>query len=399
MSTTRLNGGFVIMSVMANDNFNAGFGAGKPIGTGEGESPMVANPGSSPNVGIRTMSSDLGAVKAGETPKPYTPTTPTPAPGVSPVPPAGMATKDIGGAPSSFDLPQMDFGPTTPPTIGVPGSGIGSPSPMPAPKKKGGKGLFVGIITVIIVVGLAVLGYFVIYPMFFAAPTFQPSASTQTPSETASVPANPATSTENQAVASTSSAAATTTTPSVPAHVSLFKTPPEGTLTTATVTTGSGLSNLNISTAGGPKLVEIAYADQGGNPIGFANIAQTVFGLDFSSSSVLGSAWNDQGTAGFAYVDASGTPWLGFVTSINSSSSLAAVKAAFAQSFEANGNWSGAFASDPGTPGSWKSGTTDGIANRYLTFGSGASLNYGWSGNDLVISTSYAGFKDALSKL
>lgn len=397
MSTTRLNGGFVIMSVMANDNFNAGFGAGTPIGTGEGESPMVANPVGSPNTGVRTMNSDLGAIKSGETPKPYTPA--TPAPGANPVPPSGMATKNTGSAPSSFDLPQMDFGPTTPPTIGAPGSGTSSPSPMPIPKKKGGKGLFVGIITVIIVVGLALLGYFVIYPMFFAAPTFQPSATTQTPSETPSVPATPATSTENPVSTATSSAVATTTAPSAPAHVSLFKTSPEGTLTAATVTTGAGLSGLSISTTGGPKLIEINYADQSGQPIGFSSIMQTVFGLNFSSSSVLGSAWNDQGTAGFVYVDASGTPWLGFVTAINSNASLAAVKSAFAQSFEAASGWSGAFASDPGTAGTWKSGTTDGVANRYLTFSSGMSLNYGWSGNDLVISTSYAGFKDALSKL
>lgn len=84
---------------------------------------------------------------------------------------------------------------------------------------------------------------------------------------------------------------------------------------------------------------------------------------------------------------------------MNSSSSLAAVKSAFNQIFEASTSWTGAFTQDPGAAGSWKSGSTSGVTNRYLTFGNGSALNYGWSGRTLIISTSYNGFKDALSKL
>lgn len=389
---------------MANDNFNAGFGAGTPIGTGEGESPMVANPGSAPSVGVRTMNSDMNSIKTGETPKPYAPAAPS-APATPPPPPAGIATKDAGSGSPSFDLPKMDFGPTTPPTVGAPGSGTSSPSPIPP--KKGGKGLFVGIITVIIVVGLAVLGYFVIYPMFFATPTLQttPPAATNNPAPNTS--ATPALTAENPVVApATTTVPATTTestqtaTSSAPAPTAnLLSTPADVSLTASTVTTGALLPSLNISKANLPELAQVSYIDQSGNPIGFNAIMQTVFGMNLNSSAVLGNAWNDALTSGLVYVDASGTEWLGFATTINSSASLAAVKSAFDQTFEANSNWAGVFAADPGTAGAWKSGSTAGIANRYLTFSNGESLNYGWSGNTLVISTSYNGFKDILSKL
>jgi hypothetical protein len=380
---------------MANDTFNAGPGSVQPLGTGEGESPMVKQggagtpPSGAPDFGVRTMSSDLGAIKTGETPKPYVPSdTPTPPP-----PPAGMAMKEPAGSPSGFDLPQMDFGGPTPPVVGAPGSGTSSPSPMPAPKKSG-KGIFALVITLIIIVGLAILGYFVVYPMFFATPTIQPVTTNQTPqTENTTELATPTT------TAPVATTTATTTTPAAPqSHISLFKTPADESVTATTIATGATIAGLNVSSVNAPKLVEVTYKDQAGNPVGFANIMQTGFGLDLKSPA-LQNVWNDQGTAGFVYVDASGTRWLGYVTSVNASSSLAAVKSAFNQAFEANTNWTGVFATDPGTPGTWKSGTLNGLPNRYLPFSSGVSINYGWSGNNLVISTSYAGFKDALSKL
>jgi hypothetical protein len=394
---------------MANDNFNnAGTNAGQPLGTGEGESPIVqpssgsAPLGSTPNIGVRTMNSDLGAIKSGETPKPYVPSgNPTPPP------PAGMAMKEQTNNPSGFNLPEMDFGGPTPPVVGAPGSGTSSPSPVPPPKK-GGKGIFALIITLIIVVGLAILGYFVIYPMFFATPTIQPAVTTnnQTPPAGNTISTNtPPAATTGPAITTTTTTASTTTATTTASasttpetHVSLFKTPADESMTATTVVTGATIAGLNVSPVNAPKLVEVAYKDQTGNPIGFTSIMQTVFGLNLNSPA-LQNVWNDKNTAGFVYVDASGTQWLGYVTSVNASSSLAAVKTAFDQVFEANTNWAGAFVNKPGTPGTWKSGNTNGITNRYLSFSNGESINYGWVGNDLVISTSYAGFKDALSKL
>ncbi len=378
LSTTRPTGGFVIMRPMPNDNFN--------IGTGEGESPIVPNQGGTPSFGVRTMGSDLNAVKTGETPKPYVPSGAL----IPPPPPAGMATKDMGGGAPSFDLPKMDFNPPTPPVVGAPGSGTSSPSPIP-PKKRGGRGVFVGIITVIIIVGLAVLGYFVIYPMFFATPTLQPAPVAENPTPP------PVTPTSTEIVPAPTSTASTTP-PAVQPHVSLFKTPADASLTATTITTGATLASLNIQTSTAPQLVEVTYQDQTGNPVGFASVMHTVFGLSLNAPA-LQNTWDDQGTAGFVYVDSSGKEWLGYVTAITSNANLSDIQAAFTQAFESNTSWVGAFATDPGTPGTWKSGSVSGVPTRYLPLSSGASINYAWSGNTLVISTSYNGFKDVLSKL
>ncbi|MEK9194409.1 MAG: hypothetical protein AAB884_01215, partial [Patescibacteria group bacterium] len=106
----------------------------------------------------------------------------------------------------------------------------------------------------------------------------------------------------------------------------------------------------------------------------------------------------------FTYANNQGT-WPGFVAKLNNTNlfgdiNLAEVQKEISSHFEQSTSLTNLFLVDPGKPGSWQSGNVSGVANRYLSFSqSGASLNYGWIGNVLVISASYDGFKEVVRRL
>ncbi len=351
---------------MTNDNFYPGQAPGQPLGTGEGESPL-AKP-VVPNADVRTMGSDLGSINTGASaPKPYAP--PVSAPENIPLAP----TAPTAPVPSqSFQIPQMD---------------AAGESKKAAPKKSS-KGIFTALIVFIVVIGLAALGYFVIYPIFFAAPA-----------EIAPAPATPVLPAPTPAAATAPNEPTPITGAPAPAlpHISLFTTPPD----TTTVTTDSGLSVLALNTSAAPGLSEIVYKDSAGNLVKFTDILKSATGLDLSSNQVLATAFDDQTAAGLVYTDSNGNRWLGFTAQLMSGSDRQNASAAFEQSFEAVGDYSGLFSSNPGTAQTWKAGQIAGVTdNRYLLFGNaGFALDYGWTGNKLIIVTSYSGFKEAAKRL
>ena len=364
---------------MGNETINPGQWQqnNTPLGTGEGESPII-NTAQGPRIEARTMESDISSIQTGETtPKTYVPQQAQTAPSASA---GGGGVADIN--PQSFELPKVD-------TINQ------QPQAVPVKKKNG---LFVGIVIFIVLVGLAALGYFVVYPIFFGESQQTSPVANITP-ETETPPVTPP---QNETAATSTTAPETSqTTPEQekPSHISAFKIPADASMEVTSVITGGSLGNITLSTAKNPSIVEVTIKDGVGNLSSFGAIMQAIFGGDFSSGALL-NAFPNTGVSQFIYVDAENNRAIGIIAKADQSASLADVKAAFAQTFEANKNYSGLFTTDPGIPGLWKNGQTSGIQNRYLTFSNpGFSINYGWSGNTLIISGSYEGFKAAVAHI
>ncbi|MDP2650798.1 MAG: hypothetical protein Q8P04_01755 [bacterium] len=102
----------------------------------------------------------------------------------------------------------------------------------------------------------------------------------------------------------------------------------------------------------------------------------------------------------FVYYDAKGA-WPGYVFKLKSGTGIAAVQTSTAK-IEQSTNLAALYLASPGTASKngFKSGSVAGVNTRYLSFSSGASLNYGWLVNNyLIISTSFDGFKKAIELL
>lgn len=350
---------------MANDNFYPGQVPGQPLGAGEGESPLVKP--TAPNMDARTMASDIQSINTGgSAPKPYAPQTSPPENiPLAPTTPAAPAPDQ------SFPIPQMDV--------------TGSQAPEPSPNKSS-KGIFTALIVFVVVIGLAALGYFIIYPIFFATPVaidnqnqpVSPPAVTSTTPEPIPIPSAP-----------------TST------HASLFITPADSQIEATVVTTGATLSDLILNITKTPNLTEIIYKNSDGSLAKFTDILKATAGLDLSSNSVLATAFNDQTVAGLIYIDGSSTRWLGFTVQLANETKQQNASTEFERVFETVSDYSGLFSSNPGTAQAWKDGQVSGVTgNRYLLFSNaGFAVDYGWVGNKLIIVSSYDGFKEAAKRL
>lgn len=349
---------------MANENL---------MGAGEGESPLTKP--AVPNVDVRTMNSDMQSINTGSpVPKPYVPQAIPENMAVIP-PVLNTSVPD-----QSFQIPQADT--TT----------FGSPTPEMSAKKNS-KGIFTAIIVFIAVVGLAALGYFVIYPIFFANQAAPVVENTSPVAEQPTLPApEPAPIPE------------ATPTPEpvapAPAHVSILTTPASGQMEATAVTTRATLAGLNLGNSASPSLTEMIYRNSAGELVKTADILKTMTGFNISENSALSSAFNELSGTGFVYADANGR-WLGFAAQLNSSADLASVSATFSQAFESVSDYSSLFAGAPGAAKTWKASQVAGTTNhRFLTFAnSGFAIDYGWVGNKLVISTSFDGFKEIIKRL
>ncbi len=348
------------------------------MGTGEGESPLMKP--AAPNVDVRTMSSDMQSINTGSpAPKPYVPqAAPENMTAIPPIPPASVPDQ-------SFQIPQADT------TFG---------SPMPEmPVKKSGKGIFTAIIVFIAVVGLAALGYFVIYPIFFADPT-TPVVENINPNPVPALPAAEPTPTPEpapitEAVSSTAPVAPATP---APTHVSILTIPADSKLELSTVLKyGPVLSNLALNTTASPSLTEIIYKDSNGNLLETADILKNVLKLE---ALAFNYQFNEGGAAGMVYNDSKNVRSLGFVFQLANNTDLE-TKISGLQSFIEKLGFSGIFSGNPGAEKAWKSSQVSGASNhRYLTFENpGFTIDYGWVGNKLVISTSFDGFKEIIKRL
>ncbi|MGC9610753.1 MAG: hypothetical protein ABSE68_00830 [Minisyncoccia bacterium] len=361
---------------MANENFFPGQIPGQPLGTGEGESPLAKTV--VPNTDVRTMASDIQSINTGSSaPKPYAPQ--TSAPENLPIAPVSS----LPGQGQSFQIPQTD---TAPGQIQEP----------PAPKKGSGK-LFMILISVIAIAGLAALGYFVVYPIFFAAPveTTLPTGQDVVLPPTTNEPVTPA-----PEATTTVPPAVSEPNPPAPSHVSPFSIPADATIEAASTVTGAALSGLNINSLSSPNITEIVYRGSDGNFIGFASFLKAMTGADLSNTPIE-TAFVDQGASGLVYTDASGTRWLGLIAPLKNGETTETDASLFKSAFEKSTGYNNLFAGDPGAPKAWKSSAVTGLTDhKYLLFAnSGFAIDYGWVGNKVIIMTSFDGLKEAIKRI
>jgi len=343
-----------------------------------------------PDLNVRTYGSDVKSMaeSGGGPPKPYQPVAPAPA---APQPEEKKSFSEV------FETP----GGVSPLPAEVPPAGLQEFGA--APKSR--KGLFAVILGIIIVVGLGAIGYFYVYPTFFggAAKVETPPPVTGEPQTPApplpvlQVPAVPPV----PVVETTSTATTTGGEIALPQalleHKSLLTSAADVSteVTLGTISVAAMRSEMEFSTAQVPILKEIVFKNADGEILTSAQILGEVLADVFTSA--LAPNFEADFTL-LTYANDKGT-WPVYVLKAGADATLAEVKTAVSK-LESSANRGNLFVTDPGTASAWKSGTTEGVANRYSTYSlAGASLNYGWTGNILVISASYPGFQEVLKRL
>ncbi len=424
----------------------------KQMGTGEGESPLMKN------ATVRTMQSDVQSVSSsgGGAPKPYsihtTPLQSTPSstpnslgqqpmtqnkpeakpiPGVQPQTPSKpddffkppvvnpsassvnspqTASGQAPSAPSSMDgmsqkaastqpsfvpqapkaNPTMSMGQSIPPT--------GSKSSVPITPKRGHGILWV--VALIVLATLLLVFYFIIYPTFFE----KDGAQEQLQKENEVVVNEP--SLDDVAPPEAEPTPTEEVKTPAPSYKSLFKVAADVVLPAELPTPGDGIrvqqafgKNSATLTSTSPSFREIVLKDGGGVPVSLSVIMSALLPQVFTTQTL--SQFSN--ASYFSYVDSNNT-WPGYVAVLSSSASTASIQAAVQAELEKASveALKGLYLHNPGAGDVWKQGKTGTINNRYLVFTDGSfqiSLNYGWVGNTLVISTSYDGFKAALNRL
>ena len=351
--------------------------------TGEGELPL-SKP-SDIKFDLRTMSSDIASMKesGGGAPRPYVPPPPVRSREESPV--VGSGQMRPGAPPSGIAFaPEKMASVPTPPF---------QPKPAPlgqktaAPMKKKSSGLFYGLLVVVVVAGLAALGYFFIYPAFFGEKAAtEPEAGAPA---TTLLPEAPLVETPPPVVEAPPP-------PQTPAtHVSLFKTPADETISANVPNAPDPTFLRNViqnETSGTPKLKEFVLTSSVGGAFQTGELFFVLF-----SRLETGLFENDPTV--FVYTAQSGS-YPGLALRAKLGVNLEDAKTTAASQIESSPEITNIFLSNPpASSGAWKSGTADGVATRYVVLGSGFAFNYGWVGNVLVMSASYDGVKEAAKKL
>ncbi len=353
-----------------------------------------------PDVDVRTFGSDVKSMaeSGGGAPKSYQPAAPAPV--------------------ASQPIPQQEEKKSFSEVFETPGGMSPMPAEMPpagmqefgaAPKSK--KGLFVGILVLIVVVGLGAIGYFYIYPTFFGTSEIEtPPPVTQEPETQAPTPPIvPQVPVVGETTTTTSTATTTEETPveepGVPVvleYKSLFKTSADIStkIVLSPINAESYRGSLEFSTAQVPILKEVIWKfGDGESDFTTFNQFSSLLVPDFlnDGSGILSGSFNPLFTF-FTYTNDKGT-WPGYIASLNSNA-VSDIKDKVKNSLEASTGIKNLYLTDPGTAAAWKSGTTEGVSNRYSAYTlSGAGLNYGWLNDTLVVGTSYAGFQEALKRL
>lgn len=368
-------------------------GQGTP---GQGR-PSMPPPPPPPEITLRTMQSDIESVKqsGGESPmpKPFTPSELNKQP--------TMELDDLSKEEGMIK----------------PGDGEGVIPPS-EPKKSGMKVVILIAVLVLVLAAAAYIGYAYVYPIF-AKPAISlntPPVATQTIPvvETIAVlEVLPAT-TPLELLSTTTGEAAlpesATTTEVIPAapikllHASYLVSQPEMTAQIS-ITSTSTLANIrdslvvesnnkpSVQTA----LKEVVLTSELGQPL-FSDILQMF--LPDLSTTTISSLFEDDFTMVITY-DQNGA-WLGMVAKLKATADLASAKTEMAK-LEASKNLVNLYLQNSGTQSTagFKDGKANNTATRYVSFSkTGASLNYGWTNNNLfAMSGSYNGMKALLTKL
>lgn len=291
-------------------------------------------------------------------------------------------------------------------------------------KKPSGKKLFISLLVVIIVIGVIAAGYFFVYPKFignkdsetgvlenpdvndnqgeaaveeeggFEVPTVPAADEEVAPEEEEETP--PAE--EEETVPEEETQPEEQGEIPAESHVSIFSSPADSTVTKemASVSLTELKTALEISPTEVPLFREVVLTDTEGNIIRSEEILAVIAPNTFTEA-VRGDINSDPTV--FTYTDDGGT-WMGLALEAKSSADLDSLKSSVSGIESSISEVKNFFLSDPGTETSWKSGASGGVTSRYLSFSEeGASFNYGWSGDILLISGSYSTFGKAVSQL
>lgn len=309
-------------------------------------------PPPAPDIGIRTMASDLSSLKST----------------------GGLEAKPNTFKPADFANVPV-FRPSG--TASAPGTAA---TAVPAHRSR--LSMIIAIsIAFIIVAGLVVY--------FFILPLISPAKNNTTTPITATTPTEQA-----PPVASTP-----VVTPQL-THQTFFITAPTSTsaVNLTTLTLGEIQTAFTAILSGvQPKTLTEINLNLNNSPVdatafmavAFPELDQAVIGANF---------YKDMTT--FVYKDANGS-WPGYIFKLKDPASLANVSTAV-KGIESSNNLPNLFLTSPGAVKvGFKDGLTVGTTKaRYITYtATGASINYVWFNNYLVVSTSFNGFKEALRLL
>ncbi len=279
------------------------------------------------------------------------------------------------------------------------------------PKKSAGgskKGIFTLLISLIIVIGAGVIGYFFVFPLFRGEDAPPPADTTLPPPPTAELPLPPATPGEDaglfeipQGDIGVPSEGVTPppvdSTPS-PTHTSFLSTPSDLTSTVPlTETSVSAIRTaVGFKTAQVASLKEIVFSKDG-TTLGFADIGGALLPQFFTGT--LTTSFLPDFTY-VLYTDSKGS-WPVYILRAGSSSDLASLKSQFAAIESVHvGALGNLYLSSPGGAGGWNNGQVLGTAGRYIAFTQpSASLNYVWIDTYLVLGTNYNAIQEAVKRL
>lgn len=346
-----------------------------------------------PEITVRTMSSDLESLKetggASPTPKPFTPPELKKewAPPASPPPPLSSEASREGRTPPSALSSGQAGGPPkiTPAEFGEPKKSGTAPTSGLIEEENNGRGkkiaLWTGTLMIIIGAGLA--GYYIIFPLLFPpqAPP-PPPALTQPPTEVpiGTIPV------AEPPIAITAP------------HQSLLKS----TDSVSNAQTNADLASLSntlqqeaqkSNPAGG--LVELTLSDANGQ-LPSSSVLSAL--LPELSPEAMKNLLEDDFTLALYYDE--NDAWPVYILKLKAEASQVEAQTEI-NKLESSPNLRNFFASDPSAQAaSFKTGQANGLATRYVTFSKqGAALNVAWSGDKLIISTSYNGLKKILTSL
>ena len=361
------------------------------LGTGEGEIPLAKMP--SEKIDVRTMASDVTSMQetGGGIPRPYSPQPQESAPGQENTPPAPPMSSQ---APVNF-VDQMVGG--TMQTM----QKAQNTQQTSVPSKKGGAGLFKGILVAIIVIGLIAIGYFFVYPMFSVknATVNTEATNSETPKQPAEEivvpvvpPAEPATTTEP-----------TIPTPP-PAPVSTIEVHSSFLKTRADLVFDAKLSAFTLddlknpiafNTTSVPLFKEVVWKTEENKPLSFTQVASLIFPTFFTQEKV--ASFQDDFTL-FAYSNSKGT-WLGFIAKLKDGIDVGKIQDGMSV-LQKDTGLKNIFLSDPGTMSPWKDGKVRNKPTSLAQFSlSGATISYTWFDRYLLVSSNIDAADEAGKRL
>ncbi len=331
------------------------------------KNPNIPSP-PPPEVGLRTMESDLKAVK------------------------------ESGGSISGSQLrvsvptaiPKPEPEPFSAPEYTALEKSISQPAaPLVIPSKVKSnffKSFLIIVGILIFIGGLGLLGYFVVYPLVF------PPKETAAPYVPPSPPIPPIT---------TSTPTSTPEAPAITTHHSLFKTMPLGGLKEITITDFSkeaiiaGLSSVFKPNESLGSLREVVLFYKNG--IVSANQFIKIIFPELQSSNSLNPIFESDFSI-FVFQDKKGD-WPGFVAKIKDPKNESSLRENLTK-LESSNNIKNLYLADPGVMQGFKDGKVDNISVRYATFAkSGAAFNYALKNNFLIVATSYSAMQAVIDIL